>query len=167
MMKMTTIKLYLLIALTASSCYQSKAFSPLSFHHHRSMSSPKTYNFRNTSLKLSRKRADKNENDKLSLRTDINQFLTQRTIQTFLHLLNQMRDPHTGAWIELFLDSKNLLAYHGTGGICMATFPKWDTALSELIEQPPDVVIVEIQAGNASRGLSKNNPYREREVSYW
>ena len=81
-----------------------------------------------------------------------------------MHLLNQFRDPHSGRWIEEFIGAKNLLEFHGTGGICMSTFPNWDSVFSELIEQPADVIIVEIKANNAASGLSKNNPFREKEV---
>ncbi len=118
---------------------------------------------------MAKKNANENNDNKednlLSQRTDINQFLTQRTFQTFIHLLKQFRDPHTGNWIEDFLGSKNLLHFHGTGAICMNTFPKWDSALKEMTERDPDVIIIEIEATNAARGLSKNNPFREKEVS--
>ena len=34
-------------------------------------------------------------------RTDLRNFLTQRSIQSFLYLLDQCRDPHTAAWVEV------------------------------------------------------------------
>eukprot|EP00551_Chaetoceros_affinis_P007280 CAMPEP_0203674620 /NCGR_PEP_ID=MMETSP0090-20130426/16791_1 /ASSEMBLY_ACC=CAM_ASM_001088 /TAXON_ID=426623 /ORGANISM="Chaetoceros affinis, Strain CCMP159" /LENGTH=367 /DNA_ID=CAMNT_0050540557 /DNA_START=268 /DNA_END=1371 /DNA_ORIENTATION=+ len=89
--------------------------------------------------------------------------MTQRTIQTFMLLLKQIRDPHTGTWIEHFLDAKNLLSYHGTGAICIDSFPTWDSVFKQMMEKDPDVVVVEIRATSAGRGLSKNNPYREKE----
>lgn len=117
---------------------------------------------------LMAKNADDDTNnyeDDLSQRTDINHFLTQRTFQTFIHLLKQFRDPHTGNWIEDFIGSQNLLHYHGTGAISLDKYPKWDCAFKEMIDKDPEVIIIEIQATNAGRGLSKNNPYREKEVS--
>ncbi len=80
-------------------------------------------------------------------------------------LLKQVRDPHTGTWIENFLGSKNLLSYHGTGAICADTFPTWDSVFTQMLDKDPDVVVVEISATSGGRGLSKNNPYREKEVS--
>ena len=49
--------------------------------------------------------------------------------------------------------------------ICSDAFPNWDSMFTEMLERPPDVVVVEIKTNNAGRGLSKNNPYREKEVS--
>lgn len=95
----------------------------------------------------------------------MHQFLTQRTIQTFMLLLTKMRDPHTSRWIEDFIGSKSLLNYHGTGAMDTEAFPNWDSAFNEIMEQPPDIVLVEIEASNSARGLSKNNPYRDQEVS--
>ena len=114
---------------------------------------------------MANKADDTNDYDDLSQRTDINHFLTQRTFQTFIHLLKQFRDPHTGNWIEDFIGSQNLLHYHGTGAISSDKYPKWDSAFKEMIDKDPEVIIIEIQATNAGRGLSKNNPYREKEVS--
>ena len=34
-------------------------------------------------------------------RTDVRNFLTQRAIQSFIFLLDQCRDPHTIAWVEV------------------------------------------------------------------
>lgn len=79
--------------------------------------------------------------------------------------MNNIRDPHTSAWIEDFLGSNNCLSFHGTGLIDMDLFPTWDSVFTKLIEEPPDVVSVEIKASNSGNGLSKNNPYRESEVS--
>lgn len=35
------------------------------------------------------------------IRTDVNNFLTQRAIQSFIFLLEQCRDPHTVRWMEV------------------------------------------------------------------
>jgi hypothetical protein len=34
-------------------------------------------------------------------RTDVRNLLTQRSIQSFVYLLNKVRDVHTAAWIEV------------------------------------------------------------------
>lgn len=167
---MTKMHLLTLLPLIA----QCLAFSPLSTQSlRRSPLSLSNQGFRRQSF-LSRSKNDddggKDSNERnrrsetISSRTDINHFLTQRTIQSFMILLKHMRDPHTGAWIEDFLGSPNLLSYHGTGAICTKTFPTWDSLLREMISRDADVVIIEIEASNAGRGLSKNNPFRDNEV---
>jgi hypothetical protein len=39
--------------------------------------------------------------DRNKKRTDVRLFLTQRSIQSFIHLLLETRDPHTVRWIEV------------------------------------------------------------------
>jgi hypothetical protein len=41
-------------------------------------------------------------------RTDVRLFLTQRSIQSFIHLLLETRDPHTVRWIEVMNSAKGL-----------------------------------------------------------
>ena len=41
-------------------------------------------------------------------RTDVKNFLTQRSIQSFIYLLDQCRDPHTVAWVEVSYLSVNM-----------------------------------------------------------
>jgi hypothetical protein len=164
---MKYLKLSLLFLTQSSTLLECSAFNPLPV---RLPQSPLSNHWKNANpVTLSgKKSADDDfadDGDKITARTDINQFITQRTIQTFMFLVGQIRDPHTGTWIENFLGSKNLLSYHGTGAICMDTFPQWDSVFNEMLERSPDVVIVEIKTNNAGRGLSKNNPYREKEVS--
>jgi hypothetical protein len=105
---------------------------------------------------------DNPQSDKLSNRTCIRQFLTQRSVQTFLFLLSQCRDPHTVKWIEDFGGSRNLMSYHGTGAMT-DKFSHWDTFFNEIIQQPLDVVQVQIPNSRRPSGMSKNNPNREKE----
>jgi len=98
----------------------------------------------------------------LAARTSIQQFLTQRSVQTFMFLLKECHDPHTGRWIENFTEAKNLLSYHGTGAFSCERFPGWDSFLMEMMAQPPDIVVLDIE--NNLSGLSKNNPFREKET---
>ncbi len=103
-------------------------------------------------------------------RTDIQQFLTQRSIQSFMYLLTELRDPHTSDWIERFLDGNNLLAFHGTGAFNMTRFDCWDTYFLEMIEQPKEKLIIEMPTRRGNGGMkarllggSKNNPYLKKE----
>lgn len=160
---MKQCSLFLLI-LSQVSC-PAFTFLTTSFVHRKPILAPKHQVHCLMAKNKDAKNDDKDYEDRLSRRTNINQFLTQRTFQTFIHLLQQFRDPHTGNWIQDFLGTKNLLEFHGTGAICMERFPNWDSALKEMIDKDPDVIIVEIDTSNAGRGLSKNNPYREKEVS--
>lgn len=104
-------------------------------------------------------------------RTDIQQFLTQRSIQSFMFLLVQVRDPHTSDWVEKFLDSNNLLAYHGTGALNMTRFEYWDSYFLDMMEQPRERLNIRTpcrQGGGGMRarlGGSKNNPFLQEQVS--
>ena len=51
----------------------------------------------------------------LHSRTCIHQFLTQRSIQSFMFLLNEMHDPRAASWIQNVVESIDMLSYHGTG----------------------------------------------------
>ena len=96
-------------------------------------------------------------------RTDVRNLLTQRAIQSFMFLCENVRDPHSGKWIEDFLGTKNLLNYHGTGSGFIEKFGgKWDAPLMEMMQRPKDVLIVSAKRrGKGHGGWSKNNPYLE------
>jgi hypothetical protein len=106
--------------------------------------------------------------DPMAGRTCPHQLLTQRSLQSLMFLMQQMRDPHTVEWLELlsFTNPGQLLSYHGTGALDFRLFPEWDTFLQELIEQPEDILLIEIKSRAQNNGLSKNNPYREKEVRF-
>ena len=112
----------------------------------------------------SKENANSNSNNQKA-RTCVRNFLTQRSIQSFMFLLNEMRDPHTNAWMEDFLESKNLLSYHGSAALDLDRFCEWDSVFNELLDKPADFVVVEIKAKGQGRGLSEHNPYRMKEVS--
>ena len=97
-------------------------------------------------------------------RTCFHHFLTQRSIQSFMFLLTQVRDPHTSDWIERFLESTNLLEYHGTGAFNLTRFPEWDTFFWEMLDEPKTSVIVEARRRAPIFGGSRNNPYLKKEV---
>jgi len=100
-------------------------------------------------------------------RIDVRNLLTQRSIQSFMFLCEECRDPHSGKWIEEFLGTQNLLGYHGTGA-SFVTGVHWDRPFLELLEQPKDVMIVSARRrGRGHGGWSKNNPYlKDRFVEF-
>jgi len=100
-------------------------------------------------------------------RIDVRNLLTQRSIQSFMFLCEECRDPHSGRWIEEFLGTKNLLAYHGTGA-SFVTGLQWDMPLLEILDQPKEVMIVSAKRrGRGHGGWSKNNPYlKDRYVEF-
>jgi len=93
-------------------------------------------------------------------RTDIRSFLTQRSIQSFLQLCISCRDPHTVQWMENKFDWKSIEEYHGTGGINTTLYPHWSSVLLDLLDQPQDVVVVNVP--NKNRKIA--NPYLEERV---
>jgi hypothetical protein len=95
-------------------------------------------------------------------RTDVCNFLTQRAMQSFIHLLIETRDPHMVTWMEEFGGWTNLEEFHGTGALNLTIYPKWDSVLLEMMEQPPAVVVIRAKRrGKGHGGWSKNNPYLE------
>ncbi|KAL7534419.1 hypothetical protein ACHAWF_004830 [Thalassiosira exigua] len=94
--------------------------------------------------------------------------LTQRAIQSFIYLLEECRDPHSGKWIEDFLGLRNMGNYHGTGAINVTKYPTWDAVLYDMMRHPNDKMIVSAKRrGRGHGGWSKNNPYlQERWVEF-
>jgi len=93
-------------------------------------------------------------------RTCIKQFLTQRSVQSFMFLLEQCRDPHTVYWMENFSDSPNVASYHGTGAFNITRFESWDSFLMEMAEREKETIIVSARRrGAGTGGWSTNNPY--------
>ena len=92
-------------------------------------------------------------------RTCIQQFLSQRSLQSFMFLLTEVRDPHTSDWIERFLDAPSLLEYHGTGAFNMTRFDHWDTYFLEMMKLPNEIIIIEARKRGSVGGGSKNNPF--------
>lgn len=102
-------------------------------------------------------------------RTCLRYFITQRAIQSFMFLLGECRDPHSADWIEKFAGSHNLLEYHGTGVFNITKFPRWDSLLLDMIDNPEEIIIIQARRRGLGRGgWSKNNPYlqQDRFVEY-
>ena len=56
----------------------------------------------------------------------------------------------------------NLEKYHGTGAFDLTRYGSWDTMLLDMLQQPPDVVVVSARRrGRGHGGWSKDNPYLE------
>lgn len=88
-------------------------------------------------------------------RTDIRNLLTQRSIQSFMHLLEECRDPHSAKWIqEDFLRTgSGLLNYHGTGAGFIEEFGgTWDGALVEMTRQPKERMIISAKRRGRGHG---------------
>ena len=94
--------------------------------------------------------------------------LTQRAIQSFIYLLEECRDPHSGKWIEDFLEVQNLGNFHGTGAFNITKYPTWNAVLYDIMNQPNTKLIVSAKRrGRGHGGWSKNNPYlQERWVEF-
>jgi len=95
-------------------------------------------------------------------------FLTQSSIQSFIYLLEECRDPHSGKWIQDFLGLQNLGNFHGTAAFNVHKYPMWDSVLIDILRQPNQKVIVSAKRrGRGHGGWSKNNPYlQERWVEF-
>lgn len=97
-------------------------------------------------------------------RTCILQFLTQRSLQSFMFLLNDLRDPHTSDWIERFLGANRLIEYHGTGAFNQTKFETWDQYFLDMMKLPKERIIVQARGRYSGHGGgSKNNPFIKRD----
>jgi hypothetical protein len=76
-------------------------------------------------------------------RTCILHFLTQRALQSFMFLLNDLRDPHTSDWIERFLGANRLIEYHGTGAFNQTKFETWDQYFLDMMKLPKERMIIQ------------------------
>jgi len=105
---------------------------------------------------------------RLNARTCIKNFLTQRAVQSFMFLQEQCRDPHTVDWIEKFTETSHMLQFHGTGGMNLQRFDKWDIFFMDMMEAGPDEVVITVkQRGGGIGGWSPNNPHlKDRTTSY-
>ena len=100
--------------------------------------------------------------DRNQVRCNIQNFLTQRSIQSFMYLCESVRDPHSVKWLEDFLGVPNQLNYHGVGMAYLEHYQEWDAPLVALAQQPKDVMIVSAKRrGRGHGGWSKDNPYLE------
>jgi len=94
-------------------------------------------------------------------RTDVRIFLTQRSIQSFVFLLNQCREEHTVRWLEKFLDFSSVDNFHGTGAFNLTKFPEWDSIFLDCVDRPEEVVVIQIRERRRQRKLSGHNAYFE------
>jgi len=94
-------------------------------------------------------------------RTDIRLFLTQRSIQSFVYLLNQCREEHTVRWLEKTLDFPSIDNFHGTGAFNQTKFPEWDSIFLDCVDRPEEVMVMEVRQRRRQRKLSGHNDYFE------
>ncbi len=120
--------------------------------------------FRSATLYASSNEKKSRSSDRNESRTCVRNFLTQRSIQSFMFVLKEMHDPHTNRWIEDLLGAQNLLSYHGSGAIDLEQFPVWDSIFTEMVSREPDVVHVEIKSKQKGRH-GRDKPFGEYEVS--
>jgi len=101
-------------------------------------------------------------------RTNLRRFLTQRSVQSFMFLCQECRDPHTIRWLDEFSNTTDLVYYHGTGAIDTVLFESWDSYFLKMMEQPDDFITVQARRrGRGNGGWSKNNPYlQDRFVEF-
>lgn len=159
---MSTRPLFVLLAVAASATVN--AFAPIQPFRRSAQTT-------NTALKVSwwdsdddSRRAAMHHN---IMRTDVRNFLTQRSLQSFMHLCMHCRDPHTVKWLEDFGGWDNLESYHGTGALNITKFPTWSSFLVDVMKQPEDVIVVSAKRGTrGNKGFTskKENPYVQ--VSY-
>lgn len=98
--------------------------------------------------------------DRNRARTDLRNFLTQRSIQSFVYLLNQCHDGHTVGWLEKTLDFPKIDSFHGTGAFNMTLFPEWDSLFLDMANRETEQVVVEVQQKTRShRGWSHQSNY--------
>ncbi|GMH97512.1 hypothetical protein TrST_g9260 [Triparma strigata] len=83
----------------------------------------------------------------------LDSFLHQRTLQTFLFLLKQTRDPHTVRYLETFANCTGLSSYHGLHGVTAE-----NEFYNSLISTPPSTITISARK-NQIQGWSKYNPH--------
>jgi hypothetical protein len=162
--------IHLTVAVALSTIKQSTAFAPAIQRNSNGFKQQRKFtknNVLDATAPSDSNEAPNDANAGLQNRTCIRNFLTQRSLQSFMFLLNEMKDPHTNQWLGEFLGSshKTLLSFHGSGALDLERFYNWDHVFNELMVKPLDAVIVELKPRGEGRGLSKNNPYRMLEVS--
>eukprot|EP00537_Pseudo-nitzschia_pungens_P010027 CAMPEP_0172390518 /NCGR_PEP_ID=MMETSP1061-20121228/7143_1 /TAXON_ID=37318 /ORGANISM="Pseudo-nitzschia pungens, Strain cf. pungens" /LENGTH=663 /DNA_ID=CAMNT_0013120917 /DNA_START=230 /DNA_END=2221 /DNA_ORIENTATION=+ len=94
-------------------------------------------------------------------RTDIRYFLTQRSIQSFVYLLNQCREEHTVRWLEKTLDFTSIDNFHGTGAFNQTRFPEWDSVFLDCVDRPEEIMVMQIRSRRRQQRLSGYNAYFE------
>lgn len=82
-------------------------------------------------------------------RTCILHFLTQRSFQSFMFLLYDLRDVHTSDWIERFLAANRLIEYHGTGAFNQTNFETWDQYFLDMMKLPKERIIIQARGRNS------------------
>lgn len=86
----------------------------------------------------------------------LNNFLTQRSLQTLIYYQQTNRDSVTANWLERFEGHEGLARFHGTRGLKLA----WDEYVTRLMTADIEHIVVSLKRrGNGMGGWSKSNPY--------
>ena len=111
----------------------------------------------------------------LNARTCIKNFLTQRSVQSFLFLQEQCHDTHKVDWVEKFTNTSKLLHFHGTGGFNLQRYDKWYRFFLDMMETPPEKVLITVtkKGGGGGGGIGgwtnnqkrKKNPYLKVRIA--
>lgn len=89
----------------------------------------------------------------------INDFVTQRALQTLIFYQAQNRDEVTAGWLSRFEDHDGIERFHGTQGLRLP----WDEYLTSLCQAEDEQIVVELKR----RGGHKKNPYlKDRYFNY-
>ena len=85
-------------------------------------------------------------------------FLTQRSVQTLLFLLRTGRDEVTANWVHRFLGHQGMEQFHGTRGLKVS----WDEYVIRLLTADTEEIVVSLRK-QSRRGLSPGNPYAPKD----
>jgi len=138
-----------------------KSYSSASEHPTTDKSNAAAYPSSSSTLLSLSSSPDNINGEGFKTRTDIRNFLTQRSIQSFVYLLNQCREEHTVRWLEKTLDFTSIDNFHGTGAFNQTKFPEWDSIFLDCVDRPEEVIVIQILQQRRQRKLSSHNAYFE------
>ena len=92
----------------------------------------------------------------------LNNFLTQRAVQTLLFLLRTGRDEVTANWLHRFLNHTGMEHFHGTRGLKVP----WDDYVAQLLTADTEEIVASLRKHSGHR-LSPGNPYAKTLESQW
>lgn len=86
----------------------------------------------------------------------LNNFLTQRSLQTLIYYQETNRDSVTASWLERFESHDGMARFHGTRGLKI----NWEEYVTKLMTADIEHIVVSLKKrGNGLGGWSKTNPY--------
>lgn len=91
----------------------------------------------------------------------INDFVTQRALQTLIFYQTQNRDEVTAGWLSRFEDHQGIERFHGTQGLHLP----WDEYLASLCQAEDEQIVVELRKRGGDK-RSKNPYLKDRYFNY-